>query len=84
VTKVGWKTQKGEVGLGRFSLELQSINTVSSQTADLPDPASLRLKPVAQTAKPPKPVDAASKPTTEELESLSSSAAGHAGASSSF
>lgn len=75
-TKVQWKTQKGEVGLGRFSLELQRITTVSTEETDLPDPASLRLKPVAKTAKPPKGVDDASAPKGSDLESLASKATG--------
>jgi len=53
-TKVGWRTQKGEAGLGRFTLEMQSISVVETATADLPNPASLRLKPVAVQAKPAK------------------------------
>lgn len=80
VTKVGWKTQKNEVGLGRFTLELQSIHVVTTDTADLPNPASLRLKPVATSAKPPKPVgDPAPDGAGTNLESLASKAAGHAG-----
>lgn len=81
VTKVGWKTQKNEVGLGRFSLELQSINIVATDTADLPNPASLRLKPVATSAKPPKPVgDPQPDGKGTPIESLASKAAGHSGA----
>lgn len=83
LTKVGWKTQKGEVGLGRFTLEMQSIRIVTTETADLPNPASLRLKPVVTTAKPPKakgdPLPAAKG---SDQESLLSKATG-AGASSS-
>lgn len=53
--KVRWTSAKGEVGLGRFSLELQSIRIVENAVAKLPDPSSLRLKPAKTQARPPKP-----------------------------
>lgn len=53
--RVKWTTKPGEVGLGRFTLEFQSIHIVENATTKLPDPASLRLKPSAAKAKPPKP-----------------------------
>ncbi len=80
-TKVSWKTQKGEAGLGRFTIELQSINVVETATADLPNPASLRLKPVQTSTKPaksvgnPKPDADAGAP-----ESVLSNLSGHKGA----
>jgi hypothetical protein len=57
LTKVRWSSTKGEVGVGRFHLELQSIRIVQNAVAELPDPASLRLKPKKNQAKPPKPVE---------------------------
>lgn len=57
VTRVNWRSTKGEVGLGRFTLELQSLHTVENGVANLPDPASLRLKPKKSQTKPPKPVE---------------------------
>jgi len=54
VTKVGWTSAPGEAGIGRFKLELQSVRLVSNATAELPDPASLRLKPQKQQTNPPK------------------------------
>jgi hypothetical protein len=52
--RVRWTSAKGEVGLGRFGLELQSIRIVENAVAELPDPASLRLKPAKAQARPPK------------------------------
>lgn len=57
MTRVRWTSQKGEVGLGRFSLSFQALRTVETATAELPDPSSLRLKAAKTQAKPPKPVD---------------------------
>ncbi len=57
MTRVRWSTAKGEVGLGRFSLTFQTLQTVETATAELPDPTSLRLKPAKAQAKPPKPVE---------------------------
>lgn len=57
MTRVRWTTQKGEVGIGRFSLSFQTIRTVETATAELPDPLSLRLKASKTQAKPPKPVE---------------------------
>lgn len=54
--RVRWVSNKGEVGLGRFSLELQSLRLVENAVAKLPDPASLRLKPAKSQARPPKKV----------------------------
>lgn len=54
--RVRWTSAKGEVGLGRFGLELQSIRIVENAVAKLPDPSSLRLKPSKAQARPPKPV----------------------------
>jgi hypothetical protein len=82
VTKVGWKSVKGEVGLGRFTVELQSIHIVSTETADLPNPASLRLKPIVSSAKPPKPGGNPEDLFGKNLESLPSQLFG-GGASSS-
>jgi len=56
MTRVGWKSTKGEAGLGRFTLNLQSLRIVATATATLPNPASLRLKPVVTTTKPAKSV----------------------------
>lgn len=53
-TRVNWKTQPGEVGLGRFSLEFQSVRLVTNATTELPDPASLRLIPKEEQTNPPK------------------------------
>lgn len=79
--KVTWSSRPGEVGLGRFQLELQSIRIVQNAVAELPDPSSLRLKPVKSTAKPPKPVeDPAPDAGKNPLESLASKALGGAGA----
>lgn len=60
--RVRWTSAKGEVGLGRFGLELQSIHIVENAVAKLPDPSSLRLKPSKAQARPPKPVDPAVAP----------------------
>lgn len=57
ITRVKWGSAKGEAGLGRFTLELQSIHIVENAVAKLPDPASLRLKPSKTQAKPLKPVE---------------------------
>jgi len=67
VTKVNWSSAPREVGIGRFKLELESIRIVTNATAELPDPASLRLKPAKQQTNPPKPgsggaTDAAKQP----------------------
>ncbi len=56
VKRVRLTSAKNEVGLGRFALELQSIHTVETSVANLPDPAALRLKPEVKKVKPPKPV----------------------------
>jgi hypothetical protein len=57
ITRVKWGSAKGEAGLGRFTLELQSIRIVENAVAKLPDPASLRLKLTKTQAKPLKPVE---------------------------
>jgi len=57
VRRVSWATMPGEVGLGRFTIEAQSVRTVRTGTAELPDPESLRLKPAVQKKPPPKPVE---------------------------
>jgi hypothetical protein len=81
MTRVNWKTQKGEVGLGRFSLSFQAVRTVETATTELPDPSSLRLKPSKAQAKPPKPVDPASAPAVkgDRRESNLSVITGHSG-----
>jgi hypothetical protein len=56
VTKVGWSSAPGEAGIGRFKLELQSVRLVTNATAELPDPASLRLFLPKYWTSPPKPV----------------------------
>jgi hypothetical protein len=55
--RVRLTSAKKEVGLGRFTLELQKVHIVETAVANLPDPSSLRLKPVKAQVKPPKPVD---------------------------
>lgn len=80
LTRVRWVTQKGEVGLGRFSLTLQTIRTVETATAELPDPTSLRLKLAKAQAKPPKPVDSTPDAKGGPRESLLSKGLGGAGA----
>lgn len=83
ITRVKWGSAKGEAGLGRFTLELQSIRIVENAVAKLPDPASLRLKASKTQAKPLKPVDpATAKDIGKGMESLASKASG-AGVSSS-
>jgi hypothetical protein len=51
---VKWTSAKGQVGLGRFALEFQSLRIVENAVAKLPDPSSLRLKPAKVQARPPK------------------------------
>jgi hypothetical protein len=72
ITKVTWTTEPGKPGKGTFKLELQSVRLTTNGVADLPDPASLRLKPVKQQANPPKPAagssaEAASKNQRESV-----------------
>ncbi len=57
ITRVKWSTAKGEAGLGRFSVELQSVRIVETAVANIADPASLRLKPKKSQSKPLKPVE---------------------------
>jgi Dit-like tail protein len=81
--RVKWSTKPGEVGLGRFTLDFQSIRIVENATTKLPDPASLRLKPSKTQAKPPKPAgDPTPTPTGEPSESLLSKGLGGGVASS--
>lgn len=79
MTRVRWATTKGEVGLGRFSLSFQTVRTVETATAELPDPSSLRLKPSKAQAKPPKPVDTAPDANGGPRESLLSKGLGGIG-----
>ncbi len=79
MTRVKLTTAKGEVGLGRFSLTFQTLRTVETATAELPDPTSLRLKPAKVQTKPPKPVDTAPPAKGEKRESLLSKLTGGAG-----
>lgn len=76
MTRVRWTTAKGEVGLGRFSLSFQTLRTVETATAELPDPTSLRLKPTKVQTKPPKPVDTSPEAKGAPRESLLSKATG--------
>lgn len=77
VTKVNWSSQPGEVGIGRFKLDLQSVRLVTNATAELPDPASLRLKPKKQQTNPPKSVTGGAEGAGKQpRESLLSQATG--------
>lgn len=77
LTSVRWTSAKGEVGLGRFALELQSIRIVENAVAKLPDPASLRLKSSKTQARPPKTLsDAEAKAVGFPSESLASKGTG--------
>jgi hypothetical protein len=81
--RVKWSTKPGEVGLGRFTLDFQSIHTVENATTKLPDPSALRLKPSKAQAKPPKSVDTPPDAKGAPGESLLSKGSGGAGVASS-
>jgi hypothetical protein len=79
MTRVSWKTQKGEVGLGRFTLSFQAVRTVETATAELPDPTSLRLMPSKAQTKPAKTVDPKVVEGMKQNESFWSRLLQHAG-----
>lgn len=70
VTSVKLSHVKGEFGFGRFTLELESFNTVSTATAKLPDPASLRAKAAKSAGQKPPSAGDDPKNTRSFLKSL--------------
>lgn len=72
LTRITLTDNPGEFGMGRFTVDLRTVTTVTGEVVELPDPADFRVQPKKSKGnKSPKPPD----PDPTKLKSLAASLA---------